>query len=225
MNNFNISNNGIISFNNINKTNINSINNYNNVYFNNNKTIFNAYKGNIMHKNNINYTLLYFKNIDIKNVITFTEKFKNYKVEITDIIYNNSNNDNISYIYANIVPINSSKILLGNEFTLDYKSTYGNQMKNLINTIELISLYYMNSNNNTLNKFGIEYSYIALAMNNMLKLTNNNIKNMEINKTLGILTVAAAWYFLCLYLICMIIIILIKKLKGHILNILYLLHL
>ncbi len=44
----------------------------------------------------------------------------------------------------------------------------------------------MNSNNNTLYKFGLEYSYIALAMNNMLKSTNNNIKNIEINKTLGI---------------------------------------
>ncbi|WP_287960019.1 hypothetical protein [Acidiplasma sp.] len=44
----------------------------------------------------------------------------------------------------------------------------------------------MNSHNNTLNKFGIEYSYIALAMNNMLKSTNNNIKNININKTLGI---------------------------------------
>ncbi len=81
------------------------------------------------------------------------------------------------------MPINSSKILLGNEFTLNYKSTYNNEMKNLINSIELISFTYMNSNNNTLNKFGIEYSYIALAMNNILKLTNNNIKNMEINKT------------------------------------------
>ncbi|KPV44796.1 hypothetical protein SE19_08600 [Acidiplasma aeolicum] len=81
------------------------------------------------------------------------------------------------------MPINSSKILLGNEFTLDYKSTYNNEMKNLINSMELISFTYMNSNNNTLNKFGIEYSYIALAMNNILKLTNNNIKNMEINKT------------------------------------------
>ncbi len=81
------------------------------------------------------------------------------------------------------MPINSSKILLGNEFTLNYKSTYNNEMKNLINSMELISFTYMNSNNNTLNKFGIEYSYIALAMNNILKLTNNNIKNMEINKT------------------------------------------
>ena len=81
------------------------------------------------------------------------------------------------------MPINSSKILLGNEFTLNYKSTYNNEMKNLINSMELISFTYMNSNNNTLNKFGIEYSYIAIAMNNILKLTNNNIKNMEINKT------------------------------------------
>ena len=200
MNNFNISNNGI-SFNNINKTNINNINNYDNIYLNNknnNKTIFNAYKGNIIHKNNINYTLLYFKNIDVKNAITFTEKFNNYKVEIANVIYNNSNNDNISYIYANIVPINSSKILLGNEFTLDYKSTYNNEIKNLINTIELISLNYMNSNNNTLYKFGMEYSYIALAMNNMLKLTNNNIKNMEINKTIGI---AIDWSTLCDFLV------------------------
>ncbi|WP_287960018.1 hypothetical protein [Acidiplasma sp.] len=84
------------------------------------------------------------------------------------------------------MPINSSKILLGNEFTLNYKSTYNNEMKNLINSMELISFTYTNSNNNTLNKFGIEYSYIALAMNNILKLTNNNIENMEINKTIGI---------------------------------------
>ena len=34
-----------------------------------------------------------------------------------------------------------------------------------------------------MNRFGIEYSHIALAMNNMLKDTNKNIKNMEINKT------------------------------------------
>ncbi|WP_287961446.1 hypothetical protein [Acidiplasma sp.] len=84
------------------------------------------------------------------------------------------------------MPINSSKILLGNEFTLDYKSTYNNEIKNLINSMKLISLNYMNSNNNTLNKFGLEYSYIALAMNNMLKSTNNNIKNININKTIGI---------------------------------------
>ena len=66
-------------------------------------------------------------------------------------------------------------------------------MKNLINSMELISFTYTNSNNNTLNKFGIEYSYIA--MNNMLKSTNNNIKNIEINKTLGI---AIDWNWGCI---------------------------
>jgi len=59
-------------------------------------------------------------------------------------------------------------------------------MKTLINNIELISFSYMNSNNNTINKFGIEYNYIALAMNNMLRFTNNNVKSVEINKTIGI---------------------------------------
>ncbi|WP_201779309.1 hypothetical protein, partial [Acidiplasma aeolicum] len=137
--------------------------------------------------------LQYYNNSNIRYTIAFTDTFKNYKVEIGNIIYNN-NNENISYLYANIVPINSSKILLGNEFTLDYKSTYNNEMKNLINSMELISFTYMNSNNNTLNKFGIEYSYIALAMNNMLKSTNNNIKNMEINKTVGI---AIDWGWMC----------------------------
>ena len=44
----------------------------------------------------------------------------------------------------------------------------------------------MNSNNKTINKFGMEYSYMVLSMNNMLKLTNNNIKNIEINKTVGV---------------------------------------
>ncbi len=44
----------------------------------------------------------------------------------------------------------------------------------------------MNSNNKTINKFGMEYLYIVLSMNNMLKLTNNNIKNIEINKTVGV---------------------------------------
>ncbi len=56
-------------------------------------------------------------------------------------------------------------------------------MKTLINNIELISFSYMNSNNNTLNKSGIECNYIATAMNNMSGFTDNNIKNMEINKT------------------------------------------
>ncbi len=56
-------------------------------------------------------------------------------------------------------------------------------MKTLINNIKLISFNYMNSNNNTINKSGIEYSYIALAMNNMLGFTNNNVKNINIDKT------------------------------------------
>jgi len=56
-------------------------------------------------------------------------------------------------------------------------------MKTLINNIELISFSYMNSNNNTIDKFGIEYNYIALAMNNILGFTNNNIKNINIDKT------------------------------------------
>ncbi len=191
MNNFNISNNGI-SFNNINKTNINNINNYeNNDIKNNNIT---SYKYSYIKTNNTNYLLQYYNNSNIKYTIAFTDTFNNYKVEIGNIIYNN-NNDNISYIYANIAPINSSKILLGNEFTLNYKSTYNNEIKNLINSIELISLNYMNSNNNTLYKFGLEYSYIALVMNNMLKSTNNNIKNMEIDKTLGI---AIDWNWNCI---------------------------
>ena len=102
-------------------------------------------------------------------------------------LYDCNNSKNASYIYANIVPVNSSKILLGNEFDLNYKSTYGNQMKILINSIELISMNYMGSNNNTMHKFGIEYGYIALAMGNMLKDTNNNIKNTTINKTESII--------------------------------------
>ncbi len=59
---------------------------------------------------------------------------------------------------------------------------YNNEMKTLINSIESISFGYMNSNS-TLNKFGIEYSYITTAMNSMLGFTNNNIKNMQINGT------------------------------------------
>ena len=85
-----------------------------------------------------------------------------------------------------IVPINSSKILLGNEFTLDNKGTYGNVMEKLINSIKLISFNYMYSSNKTLDRFGIEYSYIASAMSNMLKSTNNEIKNVSIDKTIEI---------------------------------------
>ena len=112
------------------------------------------------------------------------------------ILKSSNNNVNTSYIYANIVPINSSRILLGNEFNLNYKSSYDNQMKTLINSIHLISNNYINLKNVTMNKFGVEYSYIAMAMNNMLKDTNKNIKNMEINKTEGIVI---DYSFMCIY--------------------------
>ncbi len=182
MNNF-VYNNGIIKSNNINKTSINNIYNYdNNDIKNNNIT---SYKYNYIKTYNTNYLLQYYNNSNIKYTIAFTEKFNDYNVEIGDMILN-ENNNTISYIYANIVPVNSSKILSGNEFTLNYKSNYNNEMKTLINNIELISFIYMNSNNNTINKFGIEYNYIAIAMNNMLKLTDNNIKNITINKTSAI---------------------------------------
>ncbi len=135
----------------------------------------------------------YYNNSNIKYSIAFTDKFNNYKVEIADIISSN-NNINTSYIYANIVPVNSSKILLGNEFNLNYKSSYGNQMKTLISSIELISMNYMGSSNNTMYKFGMEYGYIALAMGNMLKDTNKNIKNIEVDGTNAI---AIDWNFGC----------------------------
>ncbi len=192
MNNFNVSNNGIIKTNNINKTSINNIYAYkNNIKSNdnitNNITSYTSIHKNITKNNYMNYTSFNFdKNSNITHAMTFTEKFNDYKVQIADIIFKH-NNENISDIYANIVPLNSSKILLGNEFTLNYKSSYNNEMKTLINSIELISFGYMNSNNNTLNKFGIEYSYIATAMNSMLGFTNNNIKNMQINGTESIL--------------------------------------
>ncbi len=192
MNNFNVSNNGIIKINNINKTSINNIYAYkNNIKSNDNITnsiiSYTSIHKNITKNNYMNYTSFNFdKNSNIIHAMTFTEKFNNYKVQIADIIFKHDN-ENISDIYANIVPLNSSKILLGNEFTLNYKSSYNNEMKTLINSIELISFGYMNSNNNTLNKFGIEYSYIAIAMNNMLSSTNNNIKNMQINGTYSIL--------------------------------------
>ena len=51
----------------------------------------------------------------------------------------------------------------------------------------------MNSNNNTLNKFGIEYPYIASAMNSMLKSTNNGIKNISISESNGIIIDANWW--------------------------------
>ena len=41
----------------------------------------------------------------------------------------------------------------------------------------------MFSTNNTMHKFGIEYSYIATAMGTMLQPTDNNVKSMGINQT------------------------------------------
>jgi len=183
MNNFIDSNKGMIKTANINKTSINNIYNYNNVDIKNNTIT--SYKYNYTKTNNSNYLLQYYNNSSVKYTIAFTEKFKDYKVEIAGIIAN-ENNNNISYIYANIVPINSSKILLGNEFTLDYKSTYSNEMKSLIGDVKLTSLDYKFSGNTTLGKFGIEYSYIAIAMNTMLGFTNNHVKNTIIDKTSAI---------------------------------------
>ena len=179
MHNYTVSKGGAINFNNINRTSINSIYSYKNNVKNNNIT---SYKSNYIKTNSTNYLVQYYNNSNIRYSIAFTDKFNNYKVEIADIISSN-NNINTSYIYANIVPVNSSKILLGNEFNLNYKSSYGNQMKTLINSIELISMNYMGSSNNTMHKFGIEYGYIALAMNSMLGYTNSNVKNIEINRT------------------------------------------
>ncbi len=67
-------------------------------------------------------------------------------------------------------------------------------MKNLINSKKLISINYMFSTNNTMHKFVIEYSCIATAMGTMLKSTDNNVKNMEINETVGI---AIDWNWMC----------------------------
>ena len=77
MNNFNISNNGIISFDNINKTNINSINNYEKNYIKNNNIT--SYKYNYIKTNNTNYLLKYYNNSNIKYTIAFTDTFKNYR--------------------------------------------------------------------------------------------------------------------------------------------------
>ena len=67
-------------------------------------------------------------------------------------------------------------------------------MKNLINSIKLISINYMFLTNNTMHKFGIEYSYIATAMGTMLKSTDNNVKRMEINEREGIAIDDNWWY-------------------------------
>ncbi len=44
-------------------------------------------------------------------------------------------------------------------------------------------MYYMNSNNITMHKFGIENNYISMAMNSMLSKTNNTVKSMNISET------------------------------------------
>ena len=183
MNNFIDSNNGIIIPGNINKTSINNIYNYKNDDTKNNTMA--PYQYNYTKTNNTNYLLQYYNNSSVKYTIAFTDTFKDYKVEIADIIAN-ENNNRVSYIYANIVPLNLSKILLGNEFTLNYKGTYNNEMKSLIGDVKLVAFNYMFSGNSTLNKFGIEYSYIAIAMNNMLRFTNNNVKNIVVDKTSAI---------------------------------------
>ncbi|WP_298407326.1 hypothetical protein [Ferroplasma sp.] len=184
MHNYNISSN-YISTSNINKTSINRVYSYENRDVKNNDNNTTSYKYDYIATNSTNYLLQYYNNSNVKYTIAYTDTFKHYKVEIGDIIYRNGNG-NISYIYANIVPINSSKILLGNEFTLDNKGTYGNIMEKLINSIKLISFNYMYSSNKTLDRFGIEYSYIASAMGSMLKSTNNEIKNVSIDKTIEI---------------------------------------
>ena len=192
MHNYNISSN-YISTSNINKTSINRVYSYENRDVKNNDNNTTSYKYDYIATNSTHYLLQYYNNSNVKYTIAYTDTFKHYKVEIGDIIYRNGNG-NISYVYANIVPINSSKILLGNEFTLDNKGTYGNVMEKLINSIKLISFNYMYSSNKTLNRFGIEYSYIATAMGNMLKSTNNEIKNVNIDKTVSILI---DWSYIC----------------------------
>ena len=174
MHNYNISSN-YISTSNINKTSINRVYSYENRDVKNNDNNTTSYKYDYIATNSTHYLLQYYNNSNVKYTIAYTDTFKHYKVEIGDIIYRNGNG-NISYIYANIVPVNSSKILLGNEFTLDNKGTYSNVMEKLINSIKLISFNYMYSSNKTLDRFGIEYSYIATAMNSMLKSTNNSVK-------------------------------------------------
>ncbi len=56
-------------------------------------------------------------------------------------------------------------------------------MKTLINSLYLLSMYYMNSNNITMHKFGIENNYISMAMNTMLGKTNNTVKSMNVSET------------------------------------------
>ncbi|WP_337860337.1 hypothetical protein [Ferroplasma sp.] len=184
MHNFVIENNGIVLSKNINRTAVNNINsNYNkNINTTNNSLMPVSY--NYIKTNNTNYLIekynLTSKN-DILYTLAFTDNFTKYKVEIGTIIID-KNNKNISEIYANIVPKNSSKILYGNEFTVNYKASYYNEMKSLINSIHLTGLYYMNSNNITLDKFGNENNYIAMAINNMLDKTNNTVNSINVSE-------------------------------------------
>ena len=66
-------------------------------------------------------------------------------------------------------------------------------MKALINSIYLSSLYYMNSNNITMHKFGIENNYISMAMNSMLGKTNNTVKSMNISETNAMVIDSTFW--------------------------------
>ena len=185
MHNFIIKNNGTILSNNINRSIINNINNSYNRNINTTNNNLTPISYNYQKTNNTNYLIEKYNLTPKNNILytmAFTDNFTKYRVEIGDIIINKGNK-NISEVYANIVPKNSSKILYGNEFTINYRSSYGNQMKALINSIYLSSLYYMNSNNITMHKFGIENNYISMAMNSMLGKTNNTVKNMEINST------------------------------------------
>ncbi len=185
MHNFIIKNNGEILSGNINRSIVNNINNNYNKDINTTSNNLTPISYNYKKTNNTNYLLekynLTSKN-DILYTIAFTDNFTKYRVEIGDIIIN-KDNKNISEIYANIVPKNSSKILYGNEFTINHTSSYNNQMKNLINSLYLLSMYYMSSNNITMHKFGIENNYISMAMNTMLGKTNNTIKSMNVSET------------------------------------------
>ncbi len=65
-------------------------------------------------------------------------------------------------------------------------------METLINSLYLLSMYYMNSNNITMHKFGIENNYISMAMNTMLGKTNNTVKSMNISET-NAMTLDYSW--------------------------------
>ncbi len=199
MHNFIIKNNGEILSGNINRSIVNNINNnYNkdiNTSSNNNLTPISY---NYKKTNNTNYLIQRYNKTSQNNItytIAFTDNFTKYRVEIGDIIIN-KDNKNISEIYANIIPKNSSKILYGNEFTINHISSYNNQMKTLINSLYLLSMYYMNSNNITMHKFGIENNYISMAMNTMLGKTNNTVKSMNVSETNAVIVDLSYWYII-----------------------------